>query len=192
MTAKRIPDPWERRKGEPMQAYQFFLLYRDMIQRSIARLTRLVGKKSPRSLEKLASKWEWRARAEAWDEEFSHRMLLDKGKAAGVQLEAMLKRHIQLGIGMQTAAAKDLQALVHKVEQANKEAKKAGKKHHEPVLTVTEMVRLAENGVNLERISRGQYTQHHKVAEGDDDTDLSGLDVKDLKLLKELKRKAGL
>lgn len=61
--------PWERQPGEPSRAHAAFRLYRDLsvTQRDIARVAQEVNISGRRARE-WAVEWDWRDRAEAWDE----------------------------------------------------------------------------------------------------------------------------
>lgn len=184
---------WEQQEGEPAKLYGQFVLYRDSIQRSLGKLSKYMGLKSTRALEHTCARWQWVKRAEAWDRELDVRSRQSQTDA----LVSMRSRHVQLGIGMQTAAVKELQALVHKIETASQEAKaKAAREgrdpekvHHEPVLTVNEVIRLAEQGTQLERLSRGQPTSIDETRGAPPDPGLSVLSVEELKQIKALKAK---
>jgi len=61
--------PWDRLDGEPAKAYGAFRIYRDLptVQRRLPTVAERAGV-SERQCRVLASKWEWRERADAWDE----------------------------------------------------------------------------------------------------------------------------
>jgi hypothetical protein len=62
--------PWDRRDGEPARAYGAFRAYRDAgPARTVSRLELA----SPRTLERWSTRWDWPARAVAWDDE-THRL----------------------------------------------------------------------------------------------------------------------
>lgn len=65
--------PWERMPGEPARAYAAFRAFRDMpaATRSIDATADhpASGDTKPRQLRALAARWDWRARADAWDDE---------------------------------------------------------------------------------------------------------------------------
>lgn len=180
---KKPPKPWERQEGEPAAGYRLYTLYRDMQGRSIGKLTKLMGRKSTRAMEKQSSKWEWVRRAEAWDAELD----LQLRQRESTEIEGMHRRHIQLALGAQTAVGKELRALVNKVEHAAKDADAAGKSFHDPVLSVNELIRLADHGINLERLTRGEPGV---IAQTKGQVDLSGLSVEELRMLKKLRAKA--
>lgn len=183
--SKPTPKPWEMQDGEPVVAFRFFAFYRDMQRRSVNMAAKAFGQKSPRRLEKLSAKHDWVNRARAWDVEIDRRVR----EAQVGELADMRKRHINLGVGMQTAAVKELQALVAKIEKASKAALLLDPKgHHEPLLTVSDLIRLSQHGTQLERLSRGEPTDH-SVVETSEATGLAALSTADLKALKALKAK---
>lgn len=188
-----VPKPWERQTGEGAIAFRSFTQYRDMRSRSIAKLAALTGR-TARGLHKMSSNHQWVLRCQAWEEELD-KVLTEKQSDA---ISDMRNRHIQIGIGMQSAAAKELRAWVKKIEKADADARKAAesrgeepsKAYHEPMLTVSDIVRLSDHGVNLERTSRGEA--EGPAAGIESDGDLSVLSTAELKALKALKRKIGM
>jgi len=183
--------PWEQQPEEPSKAYQQFVLYRDMMHRSLAKLATLQGRKSVRSCEKLSHKYQWRNRVLAWDKEQDRRLRALQTS----DIEEMNSRHVRLGIGMQSAVVKELQSLVNRVDEAAKAATKKAveegldpaKAHHAPVLTVNELIRLSEHGINLERLARGEPTEKIDTGKGEG-KDLSVLSLRDLKELRRLQK----
>ena len=179
------PKPWEMQEKEPVEAFRFFCFYRDMQRRSVLLVSKTFGQRSPRKLERLSSKYDWKARARAWDIEIDRRVR----EAQVGELADMRKRHINLGVGMQTAVVKELQALVAKIEKADKAAKLLDPLgHHEPLLTVSDIIRLSQHGTQLERLSRGEPTDH-TVVETPGEASLAALSVPELRALKALKAK---
>jgi hypothetical protein len=65
---------WERQHGEPAKSHAAFRVYRDLppAQRVISKVAEQVDM-SPRRCAEWAVEWDWRARAEAWDDEL-HRV----------------------------------------------------------------------------------------------------------------------
>jgi hypothetical protein len=61
---------WDRRGGEPTKAYAAFRIYRDLAptQRTLAAVAERSGF-SERRCRYLASTWDWRERADEWDDE---------------------------------------------------------------------------------------------------------------------------
>jgi hypothetical protein len=141
------PKPWELQEGEDLQNFRYFCFYRDMQRRAIRIVAKTFNHKSQRAMERVASQNKWAERARAWDIEMDRRV-----RDIATQDRAdMLKRHINLGVGMQTAAVKDLKALIHKIEAAAAQAEAEGKPFHEPVLRVDQMIALGKFGTYLER-----------------------------------------
>jgi hypothetical protein len=62
-------DLWERQDGEPTKAHAAFRLFRDLpgVQRSVAAVAGRVGISERRARE-WALEWDWRGRADAWDD----------------------------------------------------------------------------------------------------------------------------
>ena len=178
------PQPWAMKPDETLGGFHYFCFYRDMQRRSIAKLAEVFGM-NRRTLERTSQRFGWRDRVRAWDVELDRRVR----DLQATDIADMKKRHINLGVGMQTAAVKELQALVAKIEKADREAKKKDPKgHHEPLLSVPDIIRLSQHGTQLERLSRGEPTDHVRT-DTPDDSDLSMLSIKELKLLKTIKNK---
>ena len=178
------PKPWEMQEGESLNDFHFFRFYRDMQRRSVRKASQVFGHKTSRVFERLSSKQNWPDRARAWDVELDRRVR----DLQTADIADMRKRHINIGIGMQTAVVKELQAHVQQIEDAHALAVAAGKKHHIPLLSVSDIIRLSQHGTQLERLSRGEPTDHTKV-DMPEEADLSMLTAKELKALKILKAK---
>ena len=63
--------PWERQEGETRRAYEAFRAFRDLGPlRSLRALTQTAeGHRVPTHVERWSARWEWRRRADAWDDE---------------------------------------------------------------------------------------------------------------------------
>jgi hypothetical protein len=187
--------PWDKRASESLKHWQWFVVYRDMpVPRSLIGAARLVDKTSS-TLEKLSRRHEWQSRCKAWDTQLSVQVSRALDDLQVGAIEAMRRRHIQLGLGMQTAVSKELKAWIHKIEaaaaQARLDAVARGddpeKAFHEPVLKIGELVRLVQEGTSLERLNRGEPTEHTQVDV--EDHGLNRLTKKELRDLKQLKAK---
>lgn len=94
--------PWDRRKGEPNRSYLAFRAYRDLGPlRMLARVETDVGL---RTVERWSARWDWAARAVAWDDE-THR--LEDAR----RLEAIRTMHDQHQRAGRAAMTKALAAL---------------------------------------------------------------------------------
>jgi hypothetical protein len=149
--------PWEQCRGESAKAYAAFCLYRDLgPRRSIDEASRRYHGREPsggngpqarRSREasglirRWATRWDWAARARAWDQELA-------SANAGKQLEAvkeMAERHAREAMLLQNKA-------VERLRQLRPEELK-------PRDTLAYLVEAAK----LERLARGEPTE--RIAE---------------------------
>lgn len=71
---KSQPEPWERQPGEPAKMYIHFTAYRDLdpAKRSLAEAARQIGL-AKETLGNYSARWNWVARAKAWDFEKDER-----------------------------------------------------------------------------------------------------------------------
>jgi hypothetical protein len=182
-SSKAAPKPWEMQEDESLDQFRYFCFYRDMQRRSIHGVAKAFGLATPRQMEHFASSRKWVERCRAWDVEMDRRVR-DLQTAAVAE---MRKRQINIGIGMQQAVAKELRAWVVKIELAEEEARKVGKKAHDPVLSISDLIRLCREGTTLERLNRGEPVAGGDS--GDHDLDLSALSAEELKLLQALQKK---
>lgn len=85
-------EPWERLPEEPTKAWDAFAAYRDMGSlRSLAKVGRTLGK-STTMAEEWSRRWDWVARARAYDAEQDRIKL----HAAKTELESMVRRNVGL------------------------------------------------------------------------------------------------
>jgi hypothetical protein len=105
-----LPDatPWDRRAGESTKQYQSFRIYRDLdpTQRRLA----IVADRSTiseRQARVLAARWDWQARADAWDDE-CHRVE-DRERLEAIR--GMHKLHRAAGRHAITKALQGLQMI---------------------------------------------------------------------------------
>jgi len=189
--------PWEPKRGEPLEHWQWFIVYLHQQKRSLKRVALQVGK-SQNWIERLSIKWQWKERRQAWDADIGRKVSRALDALHDEAIEAMRQRHIQIGLGMQSAAAKELKAWIAKIEKAAEEAKEAAiregrdpsKAHHDPVLSVNELIRLANEGMTVERLNRGEPTDVQKIVTNDGmEEKLDALTVEDLREFKRLRAK---
>lgn len=131
MTVERYP--WERRPGEASKPYAAFLTFRDLpvSQRSVRATETIHGTTTCRNW---AVKWDWLARAVAWDDECQRVADLDR-------LEALRVMH-----GSHARAAKALQDFAL-AALAHLDADDA---------SPSDVARLLELGAKLERLTLTQ------------------------------------
>lgn len=130
--------PWDRISTESSDAYAAFCLFRDMgLDRSIGAVAVEMG-----SGHKSVGKWSagnnWLARAMAYDDYLE----AEKRKAFEAESRAMAVRQAKLGMKMQTVATDGLEAIAPEK------------------LTPQDIARLADTGVKIERLARGDSTEN--------------------------------
>ena len=130
--------PWERQPGEPPRAWAAFTTYRDLAphERSLQKVAQKFGK-THQWMSQLSSRWRWVGRTAAWENEQDR----VKRVAAIKAVEDMARRQVGMGLLMQKKAADRLNKMTD---------------DEVALLSVWELTRLAETGVKLERIGRGE------------------------------------
>lgn len=176
--------PWEMQPEETLLDFHYFRFYRDMQKRSIRVTANAFGLQSPRKLEKLSQKHKWGDRVRAWDQELDRRVRDRQVE----EIAQMQERHINIGLGMQTAVVKELNAWVKLIEEAHEKAVAQGKKAHAPILNITELIKLSNHGTQLERLNRGEPTDHTRVDDGTGEVDLTALSKEQLQQLHAIKK----
>lgn len=162
MAAKNrdTPELWERQLGERIQHYQRFCMYRDMPygmtvvdrgsgerkmqpqRRSIRGLAKLLGLKAKNSIDRISARNNWVERAAAYD---VYRMELERFSNEQA-VKKMHDIHAQLGVQLLNKATRGLMVL--KDEE----------------LSAQDIARLADVGVKIERLSRGDSTENTAVS----------------------------
>lgn len=144
---KDAPELWERQEGESAQQYLKFCRYRDMPygaqgaepeKRSIRKLADLLGMKSKTSLEQLSIKHSWVDRAAAYDVYMAE---LDRFRNEN-EIKKMRELHAKIGVQLLNKATRGLMVLQDKD------------------LSAQDIARLADVGVKIERLSRGDTSSN--------------------------------
>lgn len=143
MAGKRdAPEMWEQQEGERAKHYLKFCKYRDMPygvdgaepeKRSIKKLSVLLGMKSKTSLEQLSIRYAWVDRADAYDVYMAE---LDRFRNEQ-EIKKMHELHAKIGVQLLNKATRGLLRL------------------RDDALSAQDIARLADVGVKIERISRG-------------------------------------
>ena len=154
---RREPKAWERQKKESVGSFEGFVIYRDMLKRSYPKTAKVLDRTAD-AITQLGHRNNWCMRAEQWDNELDRRMQDAEISAA----QAMVKRQIGLSVGLQEAAALELQALVRRIKRLEEVALQTNHAR-KPLLSAKEIVRLAEAGTKLERVNRGEPTEITKT-----------------------------
>jgi hypothetical protein len=140
---------WDRLTGESSKAYHHFCLYRDMgPTRSLRQMANVPGCTSVRrQLNRWSSKWRWVERSHAYDDylEYQHRLQQEKKR------REMNERHAKIGILGQNVAVKGIENLLAKVQTGQQD------------LGPSELARLVDVSVKVERVARGESTDIHEA-----------------------------
>ena len=137
MAKNAIIEPWERQPGEGPKAYEAFSMYRELgTERSIQKVANLCSKDSS-LLRRWSSKWSWRERIRAWDNELLRKAQLQAEK----DVADMVKRHLAISIVMQNKGFNVLKARGEN-EMSFRDAKE-----------------LLKTGIDIERLTRGEPTE---------------------------------
>lgn len=137
--------PWERQEGESAKAYEAFSEYRDMkADRSLAKVGQKLGK-SKTMMEKWSKKFDWVARAEAWDleEDRLTRVALTK------DIGAMRRRHADIAKAMLVKAARALTKIP------------------DDEIKASDISRMVDIASKLERISKGDVGEVIEERQGE-------------------------
>lgn len=98
---------WERQKSESEQAYEAFVIYRDLgTERSTAKVAQQLGK-SLALIQRWCRRWEWVERCRAWDNAKD----AEARRAALQKYKDMNARHIKIALQLQQKALKAMEEL---------------------------------------------------------------------------------
>ena len=131
-------DPWERRSDETLPAWEAFVVYRDLGLRRSQRKTCDALAKNRTTVQQWAAKYDWKRRCEAWDAEIDRKRREEE--IEGVR--KMRRRHIEAAEQLQDVGIAKVKDLKTKKERAK--------------MSATEAVRFIREGVNIERVARGE------------------------------------
>ncbi len=140
-----LSDPGSRQQGESDQAWEAFVIYRDMVPRRYFTATAKQLGKNPSLIEYWAKRWSWVARCSAWDEaqDRAKRQKILEGMAA------MAERHVRIAMGMQ-------QKLVERLQSIRPEE-----------LSAAQVAHWFEVAVHIERQARGLPEDYQQQDEAD-------------------------
>lgn len=127
--------PWERQDGETEKAFSAFKAYLEMEDRNVTSLAKRLSK-SRQLLVNWKQKYSWQERCIAWDKSLQE----IEYKTAVKERKKMAKRHIAIAMSMQAKAVEALQ----KIDVSK--------------LNASEIIRLFDTAVKIERLSRGEAT----------------------------------
>lgn len=167
--------PETKQSGESAQAFEAFVIYRDMGSGRSIRLVAEQLSKSETICKRWAGVWHWTKRAHAHDLETDRRKRLGDLRA----VEQMRKR--------QTATALRLQELGD-MELAKMRAHAEAAKTKRSSLDDKIVLQMIDQGAKLERLNRGEPGEITQSNSGEG-LDLTGLTLAELKTLRTLRMK---
>lgn len=151
--AERDYLPWERARGESERAYNYFVKYRDQgSKRSLRSLAQQEGL-SFRQLGKHSSKWRWKERVAAWQDELDR----IRREATIKEVQEMTKRHSQQSMMFQRVLIMPAEAALKKLKSNHSEIADF---ENLPLKTLFDLTidasRMFAQIVDTERKSRGE------------------------------------
>lgn len=147
----KVPEPenlWDRYPDETDSAWGNFLVYRAMepVDRSIVKAAIKAGR-NPSTFEAHSQRYSWVVRVRAYDQWRDRQAQMAEIEA----VQEMKKRHIQMAMSFQGAAALALNKIIAAEQQKGKDGKPGAL-----TLKPTEVKELAELGMKIERLNRGE------------------------------------
>lgn len=141
--------PWDRLRGESSKAYHHFCLYRDMaLARSLRQMANVPGCTSQRrQLNRWSTKWRWVERCGQYDDYLERQARLQQER----ERREMYKRHAKIAMLGQNILVKGMEELLAKVQNG------------EHNLAPSELARLMDVSVKVERLARGESTDIHEA-----------------------------
>jgi hypothetical protein len=140
---------YERMTGEPLKAWQAFTVYRDAgASRSYRAVAESLGK-SVRLIERWGSRWHWQQRVAEYERAQEQAARQEMARDS----REMMKRHINEGLLLQQKGIERLQAL------------------DTDRMSLRDAVICVREGSKLERLARGEPTEHVVVESGNDQRD---------------------
>lgn len=190
--------PWERQPGEGDRAWDAFTTYRDLGPGKRS-LQLLVDKchKGHSNFARWSNLWDWVARCTAFDAWMDRQARLIEIE----EIRAMKRRHIEFAMSFQGAAALALNKIIEAEKRPRRDANGQvvlgpdGKPlSGELTLRPNEVKELADLGMRIERLNRGEPTEIEaskvEIVRPSLVSDYSALSLDELRTLRDLTRKA--
>jgi hypothetical protein len=146
--------PWDRQVAESSKAYHHFCLYRDMgPDRSVRRMANIPGCTSVRrQLNRWSSRWRWVERCRQYDDHLERQARLEQEK----ERREMMKRHAKIAVLGENVVVKGMEKLLAEIEQGSRSP------------TASDLGRLLDVAVRVERLSRGEPTEISELGGSDE------------------------
>jgi len=145
---------WDRQPGETSKAYAHFCLYREMgVSRSLRQMQKVPGCTAVvRQLNRWSSKWRWVQRCQQYDDHLERQARREQER----ERKEMVKRHAKIAVLGQNLVVKGLEKLVAEIEDGSRRA------------TASDLSRLLDVAVKVERLSRGEPTEISELGGSDE------------------------
>lgn len=141
-------DPWERQPQEPDRAWSAFVAFREMKPKD-RRVTVIIAEYGE-TAHTWSSKWHWRQRVQAWDAHLDR----EAREAEIIALREMREKHIKIAQSMQALGVGEIAKAVRLSHAPDAKDKMT--------IDVMDAVNIAEKGVRLERLNRGEPETTHE------------------------------
>lgn len=171
-----VPEPrlWERMVSEPEDAWRAFKAFRDARpprkQRSVVGFGTMI-------ICQWYNEYKWPERADAFDRHMEHITLLEREAQLKQSAKDVSAEHMAMLQSARHLAQKELDKLLAVANDSNTDA---------PLLRPTDVIKLSEMVIKLDRLVRGESTEAPDVR-----TDLSKLSTEELRQFLELRKKLG-
>ena len=140
---------WDRQPGESSKAYAHFCIYREMgPDRSVRKMSDLGECKAVvGQLWRWSSRWNWVERCKRYDDHLEYQDRVQQEK----ERREMHKRHAKIAVLGQNIVVREMESLLAKAQ----------KDGH---MTASDVARLMDVTVKVERLARGEPTDSHEVS----------------------------
>jgi len=141
---------WDRQPRETSRAYELFCGYRDLgTERSLRKLKQGTnGAPNVNRLKRLSTRWNWVERCERYDDYLEQQDRLQQEK----ERREMRKRHAKIAVLGQNIVVREMESLIAKGQSGGSQ------------LTPSDVARLMDVTVKVERLARGEPTDSHEVS----------------------------
>lgn len=140
---------WDRQPHETSRAYELFCAYRDMPpKRSLTKLSHgTKGAPHVNRLKRLSTRWNWVERCKQYDDYLEYQDRLQQEK----ERREMHKRHAKIAVLGQNIVVREMESLLAKAQKDDR-------------MTASDVARLMDVTVKVERLARGEPTDSHEVS----------------------------
>ena len=172
MAGKR--KPWDRRDDGRDEGWASFVIYRDLGLGRRCHMVTVETGDSLRQVHEYSGKYNWVARARAWDR------VKDQARTRGElsAIENMHRRHTRLANDLQTLTAMELERHIRRTEARLRNTED----DDDEIEPMRNIASTAETAVKMERTARGEVTERTETK-----VDLSGLTIEQLQQLKAIR-----